>query len=163
MQSEAIDQALSLRRGLLAWRNADPHVDRRGLIKAMRDNWDRRIGLLKFGGVWSVAMARSNERHPASCAAHAIGRTNWSGRLVTVEHAVPIRVLFEEFLDAETPEHIYWTSGTPIRSLSSPQARTPRLLPLVWRRRCRTVGYGATPAREVAGKRYRGRQTMAAD
>ena len=106
MQSEAIDQALSLKLGLLAWRNADPHVDRRALMKAMRDNWDRRIGLLKFGGVWSVAMARSNERHPASRQALTLGRATWSGRTVTVEHAVPIRVLFEAFLEAETRDRM---------------------------------------------------------
>ena len=95
MEPEVIAQALSLRRGLLAWSDADPYVDRRALMKAMRDNWDRRIGLAKFGGVWSVALARRNERHPASREALALGRTTWSGKVVTVEHAVPIRVLFE--------------------------------------------------------------------
>lgn len=106
MATDILDQALTLRRGLLAWRDADPHVDGCAMMKAMRDNWDRRIGLLKFGGVWSVAMARRNERHPASCAALALGRTNWTGKVVTVERAVPIRVLFEAFIAANTEERM---------------------------------------------------------
>lgn len=51
-----------------------------------------------------MSMARSNARHPASSAALKLDRTSWTGKVVTIEHAIPIRVLFEAFLAAES-EH----------------------------------------------------------
>lgn len=99
---EPVELALSLRAGLTAWRAADEHADRRALAKAMRDNWDRRIGGAKFGGVWSIAQARMNPCHPASLAARDIGRSSWTGSTVTVEHAIPIRQLFDAFMAAES-------------------------------------------------------------
>ena len=101
---DPVDLALALRDGLVAWRTADDHVDRRALAKAFRDNWDRRIGKAKFGGVWSIAQARANPRHPASVTALEIGRSRWTGATVTVEHALPIRLLFDAFMEAESAE-----------------------------------------------------------
>ena len=93
-------EALGLHAGLSAWRNADPAVDDRALSKAFRDNWDRRIGALKFGGVWSISMARGNPRHPARLAALEIPRQDWTGRNVTVEYAMPVGVLCRRFMRA---------------------------------------------------------------
>lgn len=100
ISTAVLDEAFALRAGLLAWQAQDRFVDRRALAKAMRDNWDRRIGKAKFGGVWSVAQAKSNPDHPASREALRIERTLWTGSNVTVEHAVPIRVLYDAFIDA---------------------------------------------------------------
>jgi hypothetical protein len=99
-ETSTLDEALALRAGLLAWKAQDRFVDRRALAKAMRDNWDRRIGRAKFDGVWSLAQARANPHHPASREALAIDRSNWTGSNVTVEHAVPIRVLYDAFIVA---------------------------------------------------------------
>ncbi|MEQ9695087.1 hypothetical protein [Shimia sp. SDUM112013] len=98
----ALELASSLRNGLLAWKSEDPHVDRRALSKAIRDNWDRRIGKAKFGGVWSISLAKTNLAHPASTEALKIAREEWSGFTVTVEHAVPIAVLFDAFWAANS-------------------------------------------------------------
>ena len=97
----ALASAFHLRAGLLAWQASDPELPRTSLAKAFRDNWDKRIGKAMFGGVWSISMARTNLQHPASRAALAIPRREWTGASVTVEHAVPIRILFERFLEAE--------------------------------------------------------------
>ncbi|MXZ79948.1 MAG: hypothetical protein F4Z15_00935 [Gammaproteobacteria bacterium] len=97
-----IHQARGLQAGLTAWQSADPDVDRRALSKALRDNWDRRIGELKYGGVWSIYMAKSNTRHPASRAALKIPRKDWNGKNVTVEHAIPFKVFYPAFMHAET-------------------------------------------------------------
>jgi hypothetical protein len=99
-----IDEALLLRAGLLAWKDADRLADRRALSKAFRDNWDRRIGKARFGGVWSISLAKGNLLHPASEAALAIPRKEWKNGVVTVEHAVPIAVLFPKFMAADTEE-----------------------------------------------------------
>jgi hypothetical protein len=101
---DPLEQALSLRAGLVAWRAVDTGADRRALSKALRDNWDRRIGRAKFGGVWSIARARQNMRHPASREALGIDRTSWTKANVTVEHAVPIRVMFDHFIAADNDE-----------------------------------------------------------
>lgn len=97
-----LDDAVALRAGLVAWKLHDRFVDRQALSKALRDNWDRRIGGTKFGGVWSLSKARTNPRHPASINALAIGRSNWKKGIVTVEHAIPVDVLFDRFLDASS-------------------------------------------------------------
>jgi len=100
--NELLEAGLALRAGLRAWAENDPFVERPALSKALRDNWDRRIGGLKFGGVWSVAKARQNKLHPASVAALKIDRSDWTGQTVTVEHAVPITVLYDVFMAANT-------------------------------------------------------------
>ena len=120
-----LEKALALQAGMKAWIDADHHlregVTRRHrnskLREAFRDNWDSRIGLDKFGGVWSIAKAKTNSRHPASKAAldaitDASGlpdRSKWTGSKVggvkvTVDHGIPISVLFEYFWRAETPD-----------------------------------------------------------
>lgn len=52
-------------------------------------------------------MAKGNLCHPASKEALKIPRENWSGtgksKNVTVDHAIPVKVLFALFWDAETP------------------------------------------------------------
>ena len=98
-----IHEAQGLHAGLTAWRDVDSSVDDRALSKAFRDNWDRRIGGLKFGGVWSISMARSNLHHPASHAALQIPRKDWSGRNVTVEHSIPIKILYPAFMGGRNP------------------------------------------------------------
>ena len=98
--------AMELQAGLRAWKSADASVDRRALAKAMRDNWDRRVGGSKFGGVWSVSKARTNLGHPASREALAIPRHAWSGANVTVEHAVPVAVLFDAFWKASNADEM---------------------------------------------------------
>ena len=98
-----IDEAQGLHAGLTAWRDTDPCVDKRALSKAFRDNWDRRIGGLKFDGVWSISMARRNLLHPASHAALKIPRKDWSGRNVTVEHSIPVSILYSAFIEEGNP------------------------------------------------------------
>jgi hypothetical protein len=44
-----------------------------------------------------------NPRHPASLAALGLGRSHWTGSTVTVEHALPIRLMFDAFMAAESP------------------------------------------------------------
>lgn len=105
-QIDALFIARSLRDGLRAWDDADPYVKPPQLAKAFRDNWDRRIGAAKFGGVWSIAMARKNKNHPASSDALLVPREAWSKKTVTVEHAVPIKCLFEKFWDADTSDRM---------------------------------------------------------
>ncbi len=122
-----VEKALALQAGMKAWIDADRHlregVTRRHrnskLREAFRDNWDSRIGFDKFGGVWSIAKAKTNPRHPASKAAlYAItdasghpDRSRWTGSkvggvTVTVDHGIPINVLFEYFWRAETPDEM---------------------------------------------------------
>ncbi len=122
-----LEKALALQAGLKAWIDADVYL-REGvpcrhriskLRKVFRDNWDSRIGADKFGGVWSIGKAKTNLRHPASKAAldaitDATGHTDrsrWSGSnaggvKVTVEHAIPISVLFDHFWRAETADEM---------------------------------------------------------
>ena len=97
-----LETALSLRAGLKAWAKADGDVKCTSLKKAFRDNWDRRVGGEKFGGVWSIPTARKNPKHPASRAAVGIPRNEWTGSTVTVEHAIPIKVMFDLFWQAQT-------------------------------------------------------------
>ena len=104
-----LEKALQLQAGLKAWfdldcylRDSVPTKNPR-LQKAFRDSWDDRIGAEKFGGVWSIYKAKKNPRHPASTEALKIGRANWMGKTVTVEHAIPVNVLFSLFWDAGTP------------------------------------------------------------
>ena len=97
-----LETALRLQAGLKAWSEVDREVSPSKLAKAFRDNWDCRVGGLKFGGVWSIGVARGNARHPASKAAIGIPRNEWTGRTVTVEHAIPIKVMFGFFWDAQT-------------------------------------------------------------
>ena len=107
---DVLDKALQLRSGLRAWFDSDRHLRNGAAIKnsrlqkAFRDNWDDRVGAEKFGGVWSIYKAKKNLRHPASTEALLIGRENWTGKVVTVEHAVPVNVLFGLFWSAETPD-----------------------------------------------------------
>ena len=98
-----LHEAQKLHAGLTAWRDMDSVVDDRGLSRAFRDNWDRRIGELKFGGVWSISMARSNTLHPASHAALQIPRKDWSGRNVTVSHSIPIKIFYPAFMRGGNP------------------------------------------------------------
>ena len=120
--SNVVGKALALREGLKAWlekdrflHDGDPTESPR-LQKAFRDNWDTRIGGEKFGGVWSIAKARSNEDHPASKEARTIPSAAWSKQTVTVDHAIPIKVLFRLFWNAETPDDMkkvtdaYWVA-----------------------------------------------------
>ena len=97
----ALRTASRLRAGLKAWAEADSEVTWSRLAKAFRDNWDSRVGEAKFGGVWSVAKAKGNPAHPASRAALRIPRREWTGSTVTVEHAIPVKVLFGIFWDAQ--------------------------------------------------------------
>ena len=107
--SDALDMALQLQAGLRAWFASDRYL--RGshptrnprLQRAFRNCWDDRIGAEKFGGVWSIYKARTNPRHPVSTEALKIVRNDWTGKTVTVEHAIPVNVLFRFFWDAETP------------------------------------------------------------
>ena len=122
-----LEKALALQAGMKAWIDAD-HFLREGatsrhrnskLREAFRDNWDSRIGADKFGGVWSISKAKTNSRHPASKAAHdaitdASGhsdRSRWTGSKgrgvkVTVDHGIPINVLFDYFWRAESPDEM---------------------------------------------------------
>jgi len=106
--SDVVDKALALREGLKAWLEKDRYLhdgdptESPSLQKAFRDNWDRRVGGEKFGGVWSIAKAKSNGDHPASEEANTIPKADWSKRTVTVDHAIPVRVLFDLFWRAET-------------------------------------------------------------
>ena len=106
--SDVVDKALALREGLKAWLEKDRYLHdddptkNPSLRKAFRDNWDKRVGGEKFGGVWSIGKAKSNGDHPASEEANKI-KTDWSGRTVTVDHAIPVNVLFGLFWRAETP------------------------------------------------------------
>ena len=110
MSEILLDKALELRKGLKAWVEADRYLDDREragisrLRQAFRDNWDLRIGADKFGGVYSIREARTNLRHPASTKALKIDPKDWNGKTVTVEHAVPVNVLFSFFWDAETED-----------------------------------------------------------
>ena len=99
---DVLDNALQLQAGLKAWSESDRYLQQPRLQKAFRDNWDDRIGDEKFGGVWSIDKARKNSRHPASTEALKIPRENWTSKTVTVEHAIPVNVLFSLFWDAET-------------------------------------------------------------
>lgn len=94
--------AQKLRQGFVTWQAADEHINEQNLKRAFRDNWDERLGEAKFGGVWSIEKAKKNLRHPASKNALEIPRKEWTGRLVTVEHAVPINVLFKAFMLADS-------------------------------------------------------------
>ena len=98
----ALQTALRLQAGLKAWAASDPEVSESSLAKAFRDNWDRRVGKKKFGCVWSIVQARGNPRHPASKAALRIPRNEWSGDRVTVEHAIPVKVMYGFFGKAQT-------------------------------------------------------------
>lgn len=106
---DALKKAMQLRSGLRAWFDSDryirdrPPAENPRLQKAFRDNWDVRIGIEKFGGVWSISKAKNNPHHPASKEALKLPRENWSGSVVTVDHAIPIKVLFSLFWEAETP------------------------------------------------------------
>lgn len=99
---DVLDNALQLQAGLRAWSESDRYVQNSRLQKAFRDNWDNRIGAEKFGGVWSIGKARKNSRHPVSTEALNIPREEWTQKTVTVEHAIPINVLFSAFWDART-------------------------------------------------------------
>ena len=107
---DVLEKALQLQAGLKAWFDSDRYLHdivptkNTRLQKAFRDSWDARIGAEKFGGVWSIQKAKKNPRHPASTEALNIGRENWTGKTVTVEHAIPVNVLFALFWDAETPD-----------------------------------------------------------
>lgn len=101
-----LETARNLRAGLLGWQAADAEVSTSRLAKAFRDNWDARVGMAKFGGVWSIAKARQNLMHPASGEALRIPREDWSGANVTVEHAVPIKVLYPAFMAADTDDQL---------------------------------------------------------
>ena len=107
---DVLEKALQLQAGLKTWFDADRYLHdsvptkNPRLRKAFRDNWDARIGAEKFGGVWSIQKAKKNLRHPASTEALKIGRENWTGKTVTVEHAIPVKVLFSLFWDVETPD-----------------------------------------------------------
>ncbi len=106
--ADIVDKAWALRMGLKAWLEEDPYlhdgdpIESSRLQKAFRDNWDARIGAEKFGGVWSIAKARSNDHHPASEEAKTIPKAAWSKQTVTVDHAIPVKVLFGMFWRAET-------------------------------------------------------------
>ncbi|WP_139840024.1 hypothetical protein [Pseudoruegeria sp. SK021] len=100
--TEALRAAVALRNGLLAWEASDEFVGTSQLAKAFRDDWDRRIGTLKFGGVWSIGKARQNLRHPYSKQASLVLRSSWNSSNVTVEHAVPVTRMFWEFRSADT-------------------------------------------------------------
>ena len=108
--SDALEKALQLRSGLRAWLDSDrylrdrPPAENPRLQKTFRDNWDARIGTEKFGGVWSIPAAKKNLRHPASKEALKISRENWSRESVTVDHAIPVKILFALFWGAETPD-----------------------------------------------------------
>ena len=108
--SEVLDRAWQLQAGLKAWYTADRYLrdkaptENSKLRKAFRDNWDARIGAEKFGGVWSIGQAKTNLRHPASEKALGIAREHWSGRVVTVDHAIPVSILFAPFWHADTPD-----------------------------------------------------------
>lgn len=97
----ALDTALCLQAGLKAWAAVDRDVKPSSLKKVFRDNWDSRVGKVKFGGVWSVPMARTNFRHPASEEALRIPRHEWSGSIVTVDHAIPVTIMFGFFWNAK--------------------------------------------------------------
>ena len=107
--SDVLNKALNLQAGLKAWVASDRYLDdsepagKSKLRKVFRDNWDYRIGTEKFGGVWSIDKAKTNHLHPASTEALKIDRTVWTGKIVTVDHAIPVNVLFSHFWDAETP------------------------------------------------------------
>lgn len=100
---------MALQSGLKAWFDADRYLqdslptNNSRLRKAFRDNRDSRIGA-KFGGVWSIAKAKTSLRHPASKEALEITRENWSDSTVTVDHAIPASILFGPFWHAETPD-----------------------------------------------------------
>ena len=106
--SDVLDKALNLQSGLKAWVASDRYLDdsesagMSKLRKVFRDNWDYRIGAKKFGGVWSIDKAKTNLLHPASAEALKIDRWAWTGKIVTVDHAIPVNVLFTHFWDAET-------------------------------------------------------------
>ena len=108
--SEVLDRALQLQAGLKAWYEADRYLrdkaptENSRLRKAFRDNWDTRIGARKFGGVWSIGKAKTNLRHPASEKALGIARERWSDSTVTVDHAIPVSILFDPFWHADTPD-----------------------------------------------------------
>ena len=105
-----LEKALQLQAGLKAWFDSDRYLHdsvptkNARLQKAFRDSWDARIGAEKHGGVWSIQMAKKNPHHPASTEALNIGRENWSSKTVTVEHAIPVNVVFSLFWSAETPD-----------------------------------------------------------
>ena len=107
--SDVLDKALNLQAGLKAWVASDRYLDdsesagKSRLRKVFRDNWDYRIGTGKFGGVWSIGKAKTNHLHPASTEALRIDRKDWTGKIVTVDHAIPVNVLFSHFWEAETP------------------------------------------------------------
>ncbi len=103
---DVLDNALQLQAGLRAWSESDRYIQKPRLQKAFRDNWDDRIGAERFGGVWSIDKARRNSRHPASKEALKIPREDWTRKTVTVEHAIPVNVLFSCFWDAKTPNEM---------------------------------------------------------
>ena len=94
--------AKALQKGLNAWQANDQFVDNSCLAKAFRDNWDKRIGKEKFGGVWSIQKAKSNLQHPASIKSIEIKRKYWTGKTVTVDHAIPVKVMFSYFMNASS-------------------------------------------------------------
>lgn len=104
----ALENAVHLRSGLKAWFDSDccfhggDPVRNSRLRKAFRDNWYVRVGAEKFGRVWSIGAARRNRKHPASREALKIPRGSWSSQTVTVDHAIPVSVLFAHFWAAET-------------------------------------------------------------
>lgn len=108
--SDVLDKAWHLQVGLKAWYRADrylrdkPPTENSRLRKAFRDNWDTRIGAEKFGGVWSIGKAKTNIRHPASEEALGIARERWSDSTVTVDHAIPVSILFDPFWHADTSD-----------------------------------------------------------
>lgn len=108
--SGVLERAWQLQAGLRAWYEADRYLRDKAptqnsrLRKAFRDNWDTRIGGEEFGGVWSIGKAKTNLRHPASEKALEIARERWSDSTVTVDHAIPVSILFDPFWHAETPD-----------------------------------------------------------
>lgn len=52
--------------------------------------------------MWSIDKAKTNLLHPASAEALKIDRWAWTGKIVTVDHAIPVKVLFSHFWDADT-------------------------------------------------------------
>ena len=107
---DVLEKTLQLQAGLKAWFDSDRYLHdsvptkNPRLQKAFRTTGMPGLVPEKFGGVWSIQRAKKNPRHPASREALNIRRENWTGKTVTVEHAIPVNVLFTFFWDAETPD-----------------------------------------------------------
>lgn len=111
--SDVLDKALNLQAGLKAWVASDRYLDdsksagKPRLRKVFRDNRDYRIGTEKFGGVWPIDKANTNLLLPASTEALKIDRWVWTVKILTVDHAIPVTILFSHFWSAATSHDMH--------------------------------------------------------